>query len=27
VYFAPIEVVLEQGERFEKQILDYVAKN
>ena len=27
VYFAPIEVVLEQSERFEKQILDYVAKN
>ena len=27
VYFAPIEVILEQGERFEKQILDYVAKN
>ena len=27
IYFAPIEVVLEQSERFEKQILDYVAKN
>jgi tetraacyldisaccharide 4'-kinase len=27
VYFAPIEVALEQSERFEKQILDYVAKN
>ena len=27
VYFAPIEVVLEQSERFEKKILDYVAKN
>jgi len=27
VYFAPIEVALEQGERFEKQILDYVARN
>ena len=27
VYFAPIEVALEKSERFEKQILDYVAKN
>ena len=27
IYFAPIEVTLEQSERFEKQILDYVAKN
>jgi tetraacyldisaccharide 4'-kinase len=27
VYFAPIEVAIEQSERFEKQILDYVAKN
>jgi len=27
VYFAPIKVVLEESERFEKQILDYVAKN
>ncbi|HIG32295.1 MAG TPA: tetraacyldisaccharide 4'-kinase [Flavobacteriales bacterium] len=27
VYFSPIEVVLGQSEKFEKQILDYVAKN
>ena len=27
VYFAPIEINLEQSKRFEKQILDYVAKN
>ena len=27
MYLAPIEVGLEQSERFEKQILDYVARN